>query len=392
MKRSDNPFLRVLRREAERMTSRRLYFGVCIVLPLFCAVFMNTIFGDGMMERIPVGIVDLDETATSRSIARAVAALPTTRVTQRFADAPAARQALRSKRIYAYVTIPRDFESDLLGGRPAVLPYYYHYALLSVGTEIHAALESLLATAGAAPLAEAGEAVGTSEARMESILLPVAMQAHPIGNPALDYAVYLSDPFFFVLLQVLVLLVTAYALGSEIKFGTAREWLAAADGNIFVAVTAKLLPYTAIFVAMGLLGNYLAFGPGHIPHGAGFLALDLYAALFFVATQALGVLLFALFPVLSLAISVVSMTGSLGATLAGITFPVENMYRPVYLLSFLFPIRHFALIDRTLLYGGGGFADCWPHVAALLLFPAAALLPLVHLKRAVLSGRYERIE
>ena len=138
MKRSDNPFLRVLRREAERMTSRRLYFGVCIVLPLFCAVFMNTIFGDGMMERIPVGIVDLDETATSRSIARAVAALPTTRVTQRFADAPAARQALRSKRIYAYVTIPRDFESDLLGGRPAVLPYYYHYALLSVGTEIHA--------------------------------------------------------------------------------------------------------------------------------------------------------------------------------------------------------------------------------------------------------------
>ena len=76
MKRSDNPFLRVLRREAERMTSRRLYFGVCIVLPLFCAVFMNTIFGDGMMERIPVGIVDLDETATSRSIARAVAACP----------------------------------------------------------------------------------------------------------------------------------------------------------------------------------------------------------------------------------------------------------------------------------------------------------------------------
>lgn len=390
--RRDNAFRRVLRRELDRMTSRRLYFGTCIVLPLFCVVFMNTIFGSGMMERIPVGIVDLDNTAASRRIARTVAAVPTTRVAERFADAPSARRAMRSKRIYAYVVIPRDFEADLLGGRPATLAYYYHYALLSVGTEIHAALESLLSTVAAAPVAEAGEAVGASEARMESILLPVAMQAHPIGNPALDYAVYLSDPFFFVLLQVLVLLVTAYALGSEIKFGTARDWLAAADGNIFVAVTAKLLPYTAIFVTMGLLGNYAAFGPGHIPHTAGLFALDLYAALFIVATQALGVLLFALFPALSLVISVVSMTGSLGATLAGVTFPVESMYRPVYLLSFLFPVRHFAQIDRTLLYSGGGFAYCWPHVAALLLFLAAALLPLLHLKRAVLSGKYERIE
>lgn len=55
-------------REYHRITSRRLYLGVCIILPLFCLFFMATIFGNGQMENIPIGIVDQDNTATSRNI------------------------------------------------------------------------------------------------------------------------------------------------------------------------------------------------------------------------------------------------------------------------------------------------------------------------------------
>lgn len=43
-----------------------------------------------------------------------------------------------------------------------------------------------------------------------------------------------------------------------------------------------------------------------------------------------------LFPAVSLVISVVSMVGSLGATLSGVTFPVSNMYPLVRDASYLF--------------------------------------------------------
>lgn len=59
---SNYQLISVLRREWTRMTSRRLYFGVCIVLPLFTLFFMATIFGNGQMENIPIGIVDQDNT------------------------------------------------------------------------------------------------------------------------------------------------------------------------------------------------------------------------------------------------------------------------------------------------------------------------------------------
>ena len=57
------------------------------------------------------------------------------------------------------------------------------------------------------------------------------------------------------------------------------------------------------------------------------------------------------FPVLSIIISIVSMVGSLGATLSGVTFPVPSMYAPVHYASYLFPVRHFTEIYQNLLYG-----------------------------------------
>ena len=88
-----SPFHAVLLREWRRMTSRRLYFGVCIILPLFTLFFMATIFGNGQMENIPVGIVDQDNTASSRAIVRNISAVPTFKVTKHFVNEEAARKS-----------------------------------------------------------------------------------------------------------------------------------------------------------------------------------------------------------------------------------------------------------------------------------------------------------
>jgi len=208
----------------------------------------------------------------------------------------------------------------------------------------------------------------------------------------MDYSIYLTHPFFFVFLQVILLLVTTYAIGSEGKFHTSADWLATADGSIWTAVTAKLLPYTLIFIAMSVLANYVYFGIMHIPMGCGFWPLNLTSALFVIATQALAVFLFSVFPALSIIISIVSMVGSLGATLSGVTFPVPHMFAPVYYTSYLFPVRHFVEIGQNLLYGNYGYAYMWTNVACLFLFLLPPLLLLPHLKRSLISQKYDNIE
>lgn len=393
----------ILLREWHRMTSRRLYLGVCVVLPLFCLFFMATIFGSGQMENIPIGIVDQDNTVTSRNISRRISAAPTFRVTEHFTDEASARRALQQKKIYGYLSIPPQFEQKAvtggLGGSAdsnapgaATLTYYYHYALLSVGSELMAAFENTLAAVALSPIVVQAEALGVGQEQIQTFLLPVEASTHPLYNPDMDYSVYLSQPFFFVLFQILILLITVYAIGSEIKFGTAREWLQTSippgksrsdlrNANILTAVVGKLLPYTVIFSLIGILANYVLFGPLHIPFQGSLWTMNAVTILFIIATQALAVFIFSLFPKIAYIISVVSMIGSLGATLSGVTFPVTAMYAPVHAASYLFPVRHFTEAAQAMIYFNAGFAYIWQSVAILFVFLMVGLLILPLLKR-----------
>lgn len=108
-----HPLYNVLCRELHRMTSRRLYFGVCLVLPLFCLFFMATIFGSGQMENIPIGIVDQDNTATSRQIVRNISAVPTFKVTRHFTDETAADKPCNGKKSMVTCPSPRALPNGL---------------------------------------------------------------------------------------------------------------------------------------------------------------------------------------------------------------------------------------------------------------------------------------
>ena len=375
--------LNVFRRELRRMTSRRIYFASCIVLPLFSLVFMATIFGHGQMENLPVGVVDADQTSLSRSIIRMVDATPELQVTKQYANDTEARKAIQRKEIYGYLLIPSGIKS---------LCYYYHNAMLSVGGELHSTFETILKQVSVTPIVTEAVGLGESQTNITSFLIPVSEEEMVSYNPNRNYAIYLSQPFFFVFLQVLLLLVTTYALGSESKFGTSDEWLQMAKGNIGIAVIGKLLPYTFIFMVMGVLANVVFFNWMQMPLPCSLWVMNGITMLFILATQALALLLYAIFPVLSLIISVVSMVGSLGATLSGVTFPVNFMDTPVYWASFLFPIRHFVEVVQSLLYLGGTFSNYWTNLVVLLLFILSPILLLPRLKRALLTHRYETFE
>lgn len=272
----ESPFIAVLKRELDRMVSRRIYFASCIVLPLFSIFFMATIFGNGQMENLPVGVVDGDNTATSREIIRMTEAVPTFRITRHYADEAEARADVQRKSIYGYLSIPSGFEAKVMDGKETALTYYYHYALMSVGSEIHGAFQSLLKSISVVPIVTHAVALGINQEEIESFLLPVTTQNHPLFNPDMDYSVYLTQPFFFVFLQVILLLVTTYSIGSEGKFHTSANWLAVADGNIWVAVTAKLLPYSFILHRYEYSGKLCLFWCHAYTDGLWFLGVESY--------------------------------------------------------------------------------------------------------------------
>ena len=417
----------VLLRELRRMTSRRIYLGAAVVLPLFLIVFMATIFGDGQMRRLPIGVVDGDNTATSRGIVRSMEAVPTFGVVRHYADDAEARAAVNRREVYGYLSIPPRFEEAMMRGMGATLCYYYHYALLAVGGEVMSAFETALIPVRMAPIVGEAMALGAEEENIETFLLPMTADDHALYNPSLDYAEYLAVPIFYIMFQILVLLVTLYAVGSDEpmavnfvevaalgrackqslhslnrNFGfwplaigshpdgslhlrqkaNSQQLIANRSSAFAAAVGGKLLPYTVIFTLEALLASVVFFRWEHIPMAGDWGLFALALVLFVVATQSVAVILYTLFPKLSLVISVVSMVGSLGATLSGLTFPLSAMSPVVQWVARLFPVRHFTEAMQCMVYFNGGFSACWPQLAVLCLFPLVmvALLPRLKMK------------
>jgi ABC-2 type transport system permease protein len=368
------PFIAIVRRETKRIFSNPTYWFATLILPLFILSVMATMFGNGLIRELPVGIVDNDNSQLSRSMARNIESVPELHVTKIYSNIAEAQNDIKAKKIYGYMYICKDFERNIKANRKVELPFYYHFALLSVGGEVLSGFYSYLVDFATLPLHEAAQKLNIDKEKANIIAMPVTADFHPLNNPSLDYIIYLSYPYFYVILQILILLTIAYCIGREFKENSASMWLNTARNNRIVALYGKLTPYFVIYSIISCFANVILFKLLEIPIESSILSVSLTSILFVAATISVSVFIFSIHPKLASIIGFISMFGSLGATMVGVTFPIQAMPIVVEWASYLFPARHFTVLSQNLCYEGLNLAYTWPHYATLLLF---CLLPFI---------------
>ena len=374
-------FWSVVKRECLILTSRPLYLFTALIFPLFALFFMTTIFGDGMIDELPVAIVDEDDSHLSRNIINLCSAVPEIRVTQVVPNTAEARDALLSKEIYGYLIIPNDFESDVNANKNTSLTLCYHYAFLSVGSEVLQGFLNVLRIIAVTPLQQSIDFLGIDDDELENIASPISISARPLYNPALNYTSYLTFPYYWVLFQILILLNIAYSFGNEFKTKGIRDCLKKGKGKFINVVLGKMFPYIIIFSIIAVFANVIIFKVLGLSLSSSIYEIIIVCVLFICATCSVSLFIFSLYPNLPIIISFISMFGSLGATFAGVTFPVNAMYPIFEKMSYFFPIRHFVVITDYLRYESHTFIYYWSHLLILISFNILIVIALLLLKR-----------
>ena len=180
-------FWRVVWREVGIISHRPLLWIATIGVPLFSALFMTTIFGNGAIQEIPIGVVDDSFTAISRDIVRTIDSSPTINITHRYTSSSEALAAVRNREIYGYVVLPHDLTRNMVCGTRSTIPYYYHYAFMSIGAQVESTLRTLLTMASLDPIIVTANEMGVSERQIMAFLEPLNSDIHPLGNASLNY-------------------------------------------------------------------------------------------------------------------------------------------------------------------------------------------------------------
>jgi ABC-2 type transport system permease protein len=91
-------------RELDIIIRKNRIYGFCmVVFPVLLVVFFTTMLDDGLPQDLPIGVVDHDNSATSRSLIRNLDAMQNSRVVYRFASVTEARNAMQEGKVFAYL-------------------------------------------------------------------------------------------------------------------------------------------------------------------------------------------------------------------------------------------------------------------------------------------------
>ena len=375
-------------RECRILLKNPIYVFCMVVFPMAVVLFFTSVMDDGQPLDLPVGIVDQDNTSTTRSLIRRLDAFQNSEVVDYYPSVAAARQAIQRNKIYGFLYIPKGTTDELLASRQPKISFYYTMTSISAGSLVFKDLKTI-STLGSAAVGQATlQARGFTDQQIQTLLQPIRVDLHQINNPQTNYNVYLSTMLIPGLMMLFMFLITAYSLGAELKFGTSKEWLAKANNNILVALIGKFLPQTLVFLAVTFFYEYYVFGVLGFPHPGGVFMMVLLAVLHVLAAQGFGVFVFGLMPSLRMSMSICSLWAMLSFSLAGTAFPLIAMDGPIQALSWLFPLRHYYMLYQICVFNGYPLLEAWFHFAALVGFTLLPWLVLKKIKNAMLTYVY----
>lgn len=375
-------------REMRILLKNPIYLFCMVAFPIMVMFFFTSMMDDGLPQDMPVGIVDLDNSSTSRSLTRRLDAFQNTKIVARYQSVAEARQAIQRNEIYAFLYIPKGTTEQLLSSRQPKISFYYSMTSLASGALLFKDLKTI-STLGSAAVGQATmRAKGFTDAQIQTFLQPIRIDLHQIANPWTNYNVYLSTMLVPGMIMLFAFLISAYSIGTELKFGTSREWMAMADNNIIVALLGKFLPQTLIFLAIVYVYEYYVFYVLHFPHLGSAWMIALLGLLQVLSAQGFGIFAFGLMPSLRMSMSVCSLWAVLSFSMAGSAFPVMGMDAPLQSLSWLFPLRHYYMIYQITVFNGFPLLEAWFHLAALVAFALLPWLVVKKIKNAMLTYVY----
>lgn len=376
-------------RELRRLAVQPIYWFCMVIAPLFCYFFFTSLMHEGLPESLPLGVVDEDHTVTSRNLLRNLDAFQMTDVVKTYPNVTEARKAVQQGHIYGFYLIPQGTTSEAQSQRLPTVSFYTNYSYLVAGSLLYRDMRTMSELASGAASRTVLYAKGATERQAMAYLQSVVIDMHAVGNPWLNYNVYLSNVIIPGMLGLFIFMITVYGLGTELKFNTADELMQRSGGSVIVAVTGKLIPQLLVFLLSGTLYVLYLYAYLHFPCHCGLARMWCIMALFVMACQGMGVFMFTMFPTLRLGLSFASLWGVISFSISGMSFPVMAMHPILQGIANLFPLRHYFLLYVNSALDGYPLANAWPFVLALLAF---ALLPwpcMFRLKKVLTTYRYE---
>ena len=371
----------------------------CILVPLLYPLLYSWIYNNEVVRDVPVAVVDLSHSSTSRAFIRAVDATPDVRVAYHCTSMAEARDLNRRQQVRGTLYFPPDFDTRLYRGEQSAVGVYADMSLMLTYKAIYQSSQTVATELNSHIQLQQGG--GFTQRDDEVAALPLAFDEVPIFNVTAGYGNAILPGVLMLILQQTLL------LGIGLAAGTARENNRYQDlvpisrhySGIFRIVLGKSSCYFMLYLVMGA---YLALV---VPRLFGFVSLVSWTTLagllvpYILSCIFFGMMLSCLVRYRENVMLLVVFTSVPFLFLTGLSWPQSNIpgiwQGFAYLIPSTFGVRGFLRISSM----GATLSDIrveyqalWIQVFAYLVLTCAVYRYQINATRRRAFDHMERIK
>ncbi len=250
-----------------------------VIAPIIYGFFYPWPYSSEVVNHVPVGIIDYDNSDLSRTIVRYATATPQLD-TERFVNEQAAQEAMWSNKIAGYMIIPSGLEQRVLSGKQANVSVLANGSYFILNQRVQMGFLQSISTVSAGIKIKKSVAQGAYQPIAEKISQALPLQIIPLYNQNEGYGSYVVPAVSIIILQQTLMMGTAMLVGTwyEQKRDrtSVRGWLG------------RIAALSAISFVMGCFFYGWVFEIQDYPRGQNMLGSLLFLLLFCPTVATLG--------------------------------------------------------------------------------------------------------
>ena len=315
------------------------------------------------VRNVPLAVYDQDRSPEARALLDAYRSADYFTIAYEANSETELRDLLDSGQARAGLIIPPDYSTDIQSGQPAQVVFVLDGSDPTVASTALSAAQLI----GQAHSTHILESRLLRRGQAAVIQPPVEVSTTVWYNPDLISAYFMIPGVIGMILYAITSILTASAIVRERERGTIEQ-LIVTPIRPWELVVGKLLPY----VILAFLNAFEVLAIGHYWFGVpirGSLWLIAAASFLFLLTSlGIGLLASTIANTQQEAMLTVWMMLLPSIFLAGFFFPLEAMPKVLQWISYVFPLRYYLVIIRSLMLKGVGVAAYQLDLIALAIF------------------------
>ena len=253
-----------------------------IIAPIIYGFFYPWPYSTEVVNHVPVGIVDYDNSNVSRTLIRYTSASPYLD-TERFISEQAAKEAIWSDQIAGYMVIPSGIEEQVLSEQQASVSVLGNGSYLVLNKNVQLGFSKAVGTVSAGIKVKKSIAKGAYAPTAAQNTQAVPLQIMPLYNQTEGYGAYVVPAVSIIILQQTLLMATAMLVGTWYEQrrhnASIRGWLG------------RIGALSSLSFVIGCFYYGWTFELHHYPRGQNMLGTLLFLALFCPTVATLGCVL-----------------------------------------------------------------------------------------------------